>query len=79
MDSECNSRLEQSDLLFLEIDARLAWLWAEAWEVGDWTVERIAPFLRSAYGCGYIDALREEERGELCRDHGLRVPNRGDR
>lgn len=35
--------------------------------------------LRAAYGQGYYDALREQTRGQLCRDHGYAVPFRGGR
>ena len=69
--SETVTRL---DLLELDIDTRMAYLWAEAENVTDWNLEAIAIYLRAAYGLGYVDALRERKRGQLCRDHGYRVP-----
>jgi hypothetical protein len=75
MDSDSErSEPTRADLLCLDIDSRLGWLWAEAWEVARWTEELVGPFLRAAYGTGYLDALKERRPGELCRDHGLRVP-----
>lgn len=79
MDSTNEREPAREDILYLDIDLRLAWLWAEAWDVGEWTEDRLGRFLRAAYGSGYLDALGETERGRLCRDHGLRVPRRGNR
>lgn len=76
MDS--NRQPETEDLLYADIDLRLMWLWTEAWEVEQWTTDRLARFLRAAYGFGYLDALKEEQRGQLCLDHGLRLPARGE-
>ena len=64
------------ELLELDIDVRLADLWAEASEVGEWNLEVVAAFMRAAYGKGYCDALTEEAPGALCVDHGYRVPER---
>jgi hypothetical protein len=66
------------DLLELDIDLRLADLWREAGEIGDWSLEVVAAFMRAAYGKGYCDSLTEEDQGSLCVDHGYRVPGRKD-
>lgn len=65
------SRLE---LCELNIDTRLVALWREAGAVKAWDLERVGVYIRAAYGIGYCDALREPERGALCREHGYRVP-----
>jgi hypothetical protein len=62
------------ELLELDIDLRLADLWGEVCEVGDWSIEVVAAFMRAAYGKGYCDALTEDAPGELCRDHGYKIP-----
>ena len=62
------------DLLELDIDIRMMQLWAEAASIKTWTIEEASIFMRAAYGKGYCDALAESERGQLCRDHGYRVP-----
>ena len=49
------------ELLELDIDVRLADLWAEASEVGEWNLEVVAAFMRAAYGKGYCDALTEDD------------------
>ena len=67
------SRIE---LLELDIDTRLLDLWYEADDVGEWTLESVAAFIRAAYGKGYVDALMEPTRGVLCAEHGYRVPAR---
>ncbi|MDQ2983722.1 MAG: hypothetical protein M3R70_07335 [Actinomycetota bacterium] len=64
------------DLLELDIDLRLADLWRESAEIGDWNLEVVAAFMRAAYGKGYCDALTEESPGALCEEHGYRVPAR---
>ena len=64
------------ELLELDIDVRLADLWGEACDVGDWNLEVVAAFMRAAYGKGYCDALTEDLPGSLCRDHGYRIPLR---
>ena len=64
------------DLLELDIDLRLADLWREADEIGDWNMDIVAAFMRAAYGKGYCDSLTEESPGRLCLDHGYRVPSR---
>jgi hypothetical protein len=55
------------------VDVRIADLWAELFEIprDQWDHELIGWFLRTAYGQGYCDALRETERGRLCREVGL--------
>ncbi len=62
------------ELLELDIDIRLADLWAEASEVAEWNLDAVAAFMRAAYGKGYCDALTEEDPGALCRDHGYKLP-----
>ena len=69
-------RPSRIDLLELDIDLRLADLWREATEVGEWRLEVVAAFIRAAYGKGYCDALTEEQPGSLCHEHGYRVPAR---
>jgi hypothetical protein len=64
------------DLLELDIDLRLADLWRETGEIGEWNIDVVAAFIRAAYGKGYCDALTEEAPGALCVDHGYRVPPR---
>lgn len=64
------------DLLELDIDLRLSDLWREAGEIKEWTLEAVAAFMRAAYGKGYCDSLTEETPGELCLEHGYRVPER---
>ncbi len=69
-------RPSRIELLELDIDLRLADLWAEAAEVDEWSIEVVAALMRAAYGKGYCDALIEDEPGSLCRDHGYVVPDR---
>jgi hypothetical protein len=69
-------RPSRIDLLELDIDLRLADLWREVTEIGDWNLEVVAAFIRAAYGKGYCDALTEENPGSLCHDHGYRIPSR---
>ena len=64
------------DLLELDIDLRLADLWREAADIGEWNLEVVAAFMRAAYGKGYCDALTEDAPGSLCEEHGYRVPER---
>lgn len=68
-------KLSQVDGLGFDIDLRMQELWNEALEVEEWGLEQVAPFMRAAYGKGYVDALKEEgqgERGKLCTDHGYK-------
>ncbi len=69
-------RPSRIDLLELDIDLRLSDLWREAAEVGEWSLEVTAAFMRAAYGKGYCDALTEDAPGSLCRDHGYKIPFR---
>ena len=64
------------DLLELDIDLRLADLWREALETDEWSLQVAAAFMRAAYGKGYCDALVEDMPGELCEEHGYKVPER---
>jgi hypothetical protein len=74
-----SGRPSRIDLLELDIDLRLADLWREAADVGEWNLEIVAAFMRAAYGKGYCDSLTEESPGRLCLEHGYRVPRRRDR
>ena len=67
------------DLLELDIDLRIADLWREAEEIGEWNLDVVAAFMRAAYGKGYCDALTEDDPGSLCHEHGYSVPGRRDR
>ena len=71
-----SNRPSRIDLLELDIDLRLADLWREAADIGDWNIDVVAAFMRAAYGKGYCDALTEDAPGALCVDHGYRVPTR---
>ena len=62
------------ELLELDIDIRIADLWAEMVEVDEWSVDVVVALMRAAYGNGYCDALTEEEPGALCRDHSDVAP-----
>ena len=64
------------ELLEFDIDLRLFQLWSELLKVEDFSIETMGPFVRAAYGLGYMDALNESEdiRGELCSKHGYRIP-----
>lgn len=62
------------DLLELDIDIRLSQLWAEAIRMKTWTLEDVATYMRAAYGKAYCDALTEPERGQLCYEHGYKIP-----
>ena len=64
------------DRLELDIDLRLADLWREVADISEWNLEVVAAFMRAAYGAGYVQALTEDIRGRLCREHGYRVPQR---
>ncbi len=57
------------ELLELDIDLRMAALWADVLEVDEWTDDVVLALMRAAYGQGYADALNEERPGALCRDH----------
>jgi len=71
-----SKRPSRIDLLELDIDLRLADLWREASENGEWNLEVVAAFMRAAYGKGYCDALTEDSPGSLCAEHGYRIPSR---
>lgn len=64
------------ELLELDVDVRLAALWAELARFDELTLEVVAAFLRAAYAQGYCDVLAEDVPGELCRAHA-RVTTRG--
>ncbi len=58
------------DALASAVDLRIADLWCELFDIpcDQWDHDLIGWFLRTAYGQGYRDALREPERGALCRE-----------
>jgi hypothetical protein len=60
----------------VELDARLLAVWLQAWEVDEWDLAIVGPFLRLAYGAGYRDGLTEHPRGALYRVLGQRIPRR---
>ncbi len=74
--SRMAKRPTRIELLELDIDVRLADLWAEASDVEEWSLDVVAAFMRAAYGKGYCDALTEDAPGSLCEEHGYRVPSR---
>ena len=57
-----SKRPSRIDLLELDIDLRLADLWREASEIGEWNLDVVAAFMRAAYGKGYCDALMKQGR-----------------
>jgi hypothetical protein len=67
-----------AERLLLDIDLRIGIdVWAELWAEGDEPDRAVlTALLRFVYGRGYYDALVEPQRGQLCRDHGLGVPER---
>ena len=75
-----SAQLHRTELLELDIDTRLADLWAELPEFPEveeaGLLETFACFMRAAYGRGSVDALIEPKLGELCRAHGSIVPER---
>jgi hypothetical protein len=68
--------MTRTDILELDIDTRLSRLWSEAWLVEEWDIEKVAAFMRAAYGAGYCDALREPQRGQMCLDNNYPIPER---
>jgi len=65
---------EKKAALEFDIDLRISDLWSCLSEDED--VDRIGSLLRAAYVKGYVDALSEENPGELCRKHGYKLPTR---
>ena len=70
--------LQDREALAQIVDLRLADLWREVFEIprDQWDIDLIGWFLRTAYGQGYCDALREQEQGALLRevnDEGIRA------
>jgi hypothetical protein len=80
LDGGSNGSPAPEDLLALDIDLRLGVeVWAAASDFDDWDEVQFWTFLRFVYGRGYHHALTERQRGQLCRDHGFRVPKRAGR
>lgn len=72
-------RPSKTDLLHLDLDLRIGVeTWVAFWLAGRTGSTRAATILRLVYGKGYTDALTENRRGKLCRDHGISVPRRHD-
>lgn len=80
-----SASLEPSRGIEVDVDTRLAELWAMVWDPAYGVDEKlqadehlrgqVAGFLRAAYGIGYAHALREDKAGrrsELHRAHGYR-------
>jgi len=69
---------ERRQRLDLDLDLRAFELWRYLIEieVKDDDLAAIGRLVREAYGAGYRDALVEERRGQLYRDHGWPVPAR---
>ena len=74
-----SKRPTRIELLELDIDVRLADLWAEAAEVGEWNLEVVAAFMRAAYGKGYCDALTEDDQGSSAATTGTASRSAGPR
>lgn len=70
--------VDRVELLELDVDTRLADLWAKAEAIGMSPRERevFGPYIRAAYGQGWTDALTELPRGALALEHGFTVPRR---
>lgn len=62
--------------LELDVDIRLTPVWEHASQVEEWTLEKVAVFMRACYGKGYCDAHTEEIPAQLYRDNGIPVPDR---
>jgi hypothetical protein len=62
--------------LELDVDLRLTQIWEQAAKVDEWTLERVAVFMRACYGRGYGDAHTEEIAAQLYRDNEMPVPGR---
>ena len=68
--------VDRVELLELDVDTRLASLWALIDSDEEWSLPLAAAYMRAAYGMGYTDALGEDVRGRLCREHNYDVPKR---
>lgn len=79
--------LPRAERLAVDIDTRIADIWALAWDrdtlIGylmdgnDDLAESVGLLMRAAYGKGYCDAFAERRNGgrsELARVHGYRRP-----
>ena len=69
---------ERIERLELDVDTRLLELWRliDVLEDEDWTLDLHSQFMRAAYVRGYNDALEEDVRGRLHREHGYDVPRK---
>jgi hypothetical protein len=68
-------KLTAQERVDLDLDLRLLRVWVEASSCAFYDPLAWA-YLRLAHGLGYLDALSEPRRGQLCRDHGFPVPKR---
>ncbi len=78
MESAGATVLDPADLdrIGLEVDMRIADVWALLFERGDDVdTEFLGWLLRLAYVTGYWDSLSEPERGALCTRLGYPVPS----
>jgi len=66
----------RDQLVALDLDCRLTWLWRQIWAESHLGLETVAAYIRYAYGQGYGDALTEDLRGRLYSDHAYDVPKR---
>jgi len=69
----------RAEMLELDIELRLGTLLLEAvsWFDGEPTL--LLAYLRLAYGSGYRDALIDQPRGQVFREHGFPVSKRESR
>ena len=65
------------ELVELDIDTRLAELWAETPAFPQLDLEVLAVFMRAAYARGYADALIDPDPLAFYRRHGYAIPGGG--
>lgn len=76
MDQAASTAISTAQRLELDVDIRLSEIWQHAAQVEEWTIERVAVFMRACYGKGYGDAHSEEIPAQLYRDNGMSIPER---
>lgn len=69
---------ERARDLFVDLDLRLARLWADVAAVEEWDVETAWLFIRMGYGLGYLDCFVEGEDGKLFKDNNMPLPPRAE-
>jgi hypothetical protein len=62
--------------LEMELDVRLLTVWQKIDDEDQLDLGYVSTLLRAAYGQGYVDALTEPVRGQLCIDLGFEIPPR---